>query len=164
PLAYRFDRIMTNRFYDILDNTYVHYCLSRRTDTAFRQEIGKPRRMTDRLRAKLDCWRDKPPSTADVTDPHFPGQPSTPLPSGSLPGDHRPPTDAGKLFTRSSYAAVLDGMDFLREECEQFYGRERPPTTMHRHVAERLALAPQKLPPHDLWLQRIAGMKAYPKR
>jgi len=164
PLAYRFNRIMTNRFYEILDFINMHYCLSRRTDTAFWQEIGKPGRMTDRLKAKLDFWRVKPPSNVDFEDQYFPGQPSTPLPSGSLPGDHRPPTDTGKLFTRSSYEAVLYGMDFLREECEQFYGRERPPTTMHRHVAERLALAPQKLPPHDLWLQRIAGMKAYPKR
>ena len=163
-LAYRFNRIMANRFYEILDFINMHYCLSRRTDTAFWREIARAEHVTDRLKAKLEFWRLKPPSNADFEDQYFPGQPTTLLPSGGLPGDHRPPIDTGKLFTRSSYEAVLYGMDFLREECENRYGNRRPPTAIHRHVAERLALAPQKLPPHDLWLQRIAGMNAYPRR
>jgi len=163
PLAYRFNRIMANRFYEILDFINMHYCLTRRTDSAFWRELRKPERMTDRLKAKLDFWRLKPPSNADFEDQYFPDQPRVPLPSGGLPGDHRPPVDTGRLFTRSSYEAVLYGMDFLDQECRALYGDLRPRTAMHRNVAERLALARGKLPPHDLWLQRVAGMAAYRK-
>jgi tryptophan halogenase len=78
PLAFRVNRILTNRFYEILDFINMHYCLTRRTDTAFWREIGKPERITERLRAKLDYWRIKPPSPSDfetlrLRGPVFPG-------------------------------------------------------------------------------------------
>jgi tryptophan 7-halogenase len=158
PLAYRFNRIMANRFYEILDFINMHYCQSRRADSEFWREIGKPQRITDRLKAKLEFWRVKPPSNVDFEDQFFPGQPNVPLPTGGIAGDHRAPIDTGKLFTRSSYEAVLYGMDFLGEEYRQRYGNARARTSIHRHVAERLAVAPQKLPPHALWLQRMVGM------
>ena len=164
PLAYRFNRIMTNRFYEILDFINMHYCLSRRKDSPFWRETGKAEHITDRLKAKLEFWRMKPPSNVDFEDQFFPGQPEIPLPSGGFPGDHRPPVDTGRLFTRSSYEAVLYGMDFLSEECRERYGDARPRTSIHRQVAERLAIAPRKLPPHDVWLQRVVGMPAWGKK
>jgi len=161
PFALRFNRIMTNRFYEILDFINMHYCLTRRTDSEFWCEVQRPERINGRLGAKLDFWRQKPPSAADFEDSWFPGQPSTPLPTGSLPGDHRSPVDTAALWGYESYEAVLYGMDFLRDECDAWYGKERPAPPVVRNVIERLALAPRKLPPHEVWLQHVLGMPAY---
>jgi len=161
PLAFRFNRIMANRFYEILDFINLHYCLSRRHDTEFWREIQKPERVTDRLQAKLAYWRMKPPSPTDFQDQFFPGMPNTALPSGGFAGDHRSPKDAGGIFGVDSHEAILYGMDFLREECSQWYGEDRPPTQIAEIIASRLKLAPQKLPPHDMWLQRAVGMPVY---
>lgn len=161
PLALRFNRIMTNRFYEILDFINLHYCLTRRRDTPFWREIGSGNRVNPRLQAKLDFWRTKPPSPADFQDPFFPGQDESPLPSGGLPGDHRPPIDTAGVFTLSSYEAVLYGMDFLREECDRWFGADRPPTVVPRAIAERARAVPARLPPHHVWLQRIAGMPEF---
>jgi tryptophan halogenase len=85
-----------------------------------------------------------------------------PLGPAGAPGDHRPPIDTGKLFTRSSYEAILYGMDFMRQECRERFGADLPPTTIHRRIVERLVLAPRKLPPHHLWLRHRVGMPDYP--
>ena len=140
----------------------MHYCLTRRDDSEFWREVRKPERIHDRLKAKLDFWRQKPVAVVDFEDQFLPGQPDTPLGSAGIPGDHRTPIDTGKIFTRSSYEAVMYGMDFLSEECRERYGDNRPPSTLHRRIAERLTLAPHKLPPHDLWLKRVVGMPDYP--
>jgi tryptophan halogenase len=163
PLAYRYNRIVANRFHEILDFINMHYCLTRRTDNDFWREVGKPERMTDRLRAKLDFWRVKPPSPADFEDQWFPGQPDTPLPSAGLPGDHRSPVDTAGTFTLSSYEAILYGMDFLKAECDQWFGTDRPASRVPKRIVDRLQIAPHKLPPHDVWLKRVAGMPDYPQ-
>lgn len=161
PLALRVNRILANRFYEILDFINMHYCLTRRTDTGFWREVQRPERINGRLKAKLDFWRMKPPSAADFEDALFPGQPTTPLPSGGLPGDHRNPVDTASLWGYESYEAVLYGMDFLAEECDAWYGQSRPPPSIVKNVIERLALAPRKLPPHDVWLHQVLGMPIY---
>lgn len=160
-MAFRFNRIVANRFYEILDFINMHYCLTRRTDTEFWRDVQRPERITDRLKAKLDFWRVKPPSPADFEDQFFPGQPDTPLPSGGLPGDHRSPVDTAGVFTLSSYEAILYGMDFLRAECDQWFGADRPPPKIPPRIIERLNMAPRKLPPHDVWLKEVAGMQDY---
>ena len=162
PLAFRFNRIMANRFYEVLDFINMHYCLTRRTDTKFWREVQRPERMTGRLRAKLDFWRVKPPTVADFEDQWFPSQTDSPLPSGNLPGDHRSPIDTANVFGIDSYEAILYGMDFLSTECDDWFGESRPATHMARTIVDRLALAPRKLPPHDLWLKRVVGMPDYP--
>src|SRR5690606_31597812 len=153
-----FNRIMANRFYEILDFINMHYCLTRRTDTAFWREVQRPERINARLQAKLDFWRVKPPTAGDFEDSFFPGQPQAPLPSGGLPGDHRAPIDTAGLWSYESYEAVLYGMDFLLEECDAWYGASRPPPQVLRNVLDKLRAAPRKLPPHHLWLQRVVGM------
>ena len=70
PLAFRVNRVMQNRFHEILDFINMHYCLTRRTDTEFWREVGRPERVTDRLQAKLDYWRMKPPSPQQTPTPH----------------------------------------------------------------------------------------------
>jgi tryptophan halogenase len=163
PLAFRYNRIIANRFHEILDFINMHYSLTRRKDNDFWREVGKPERMTDRLRAKLEFWRVKPPSPADFEDQWFPDQADTPLPSGGLPGDHRSPVDTAGVFTLSSYEAILYGMDFLSAECDQWFGTDRPASQALKRIVDRLQVAPHKLPPHDVWLKRIVGMPDYPK-
>ncbi|MCB1845341.1 MAG: tryptophan 7-halogenase, partial [Halioglobus sp.] len=162
PFAFRFNRIVTNRFYEVLDFINMHYCLTKRSDTEFWREVQRPERLNDRLAAKLEFWRSKPPSAADFEDQFFPGQPDTPLPSGGLPGDHRSPIDTAGLWGYESYEAVLYGMNFLEAECDAWYGRDRAPPPVLRNVIERLTVAQQKLLPHHTWLQRVLGMPEYP--
>lgn len=164
PLAYRFNRILANRFHEILDFINMHYCLTRRTDTEFWREVQRPERINDRLQAKLEFWRSKPPSPADFEDQFFPGQPDMPLPSGGLAGDHRTPVDTSGVFSLSSYEAILYGMDFLKAECDQWFGTDRPVSQVPRGIMERLQAAPHKLPPHDIWLKRVVGMPDYPTK
>ena len=162
PLAFRFNRIMANRFYEILDFINMHYCLTRRTDTEFWREVGRPERINDRLRAKLDYWRIKPPSVSDFVDQFFPGHPDTQLASGGPYGDNRYPIDNGRLWNHHSYEAILYGMDFLRDECREWYGENRPRPAVHKKVLDAINAAPDKLPPHDVWLKRMVGMPDYP--
>ena len=163
PLAYRYNRIVANRFHEILDFINLHYTLTRRRDNDFWCEVAKAARRTDRLRAKLDFWRVKPPSFADFEDQWLPGQADTPLSSAGLPGDHRSPIDTAGVFSLSSYEAILYGMNFLKNECDQWFGTNRPASQVPPRILDRLSAAPYKLPPHDQWLQRVVGMPAYPK-
>ncbi len=160
-LAFRFNRVMVNRFYEILDFINMHYCLTRRTDTEFWREVQKSERINDRLKAKLEFWRVKPPSPSDFEDQFVPGQPDRPL-SSKLPGDHRAPIDTAGLWGYESYEAILYGMDYLREECDAWFGTDRSKTRVLPRVIQKLQMAPQKLVRHDEWLHRVLGMPRYP--
>jgi len=163
PLAFRFNRVMANRFYEILDFINMHYCMTRRRDTAFWREVARPERINDRLRAKLEYWRIKPPSVSDFEDQHFPGQPATSVDTGGPAGDSRHPVDTGRLWNHYSYETVLYGMDFLRDECSDWYGAERPRPGVLQKVLDAVKTGPGKLPPHDVWLKRVVGMADYPE-
>ena len=162
PLAFRFNRIMANRFHEIVDFTNLHYCLTQRTDSDFWIEVQKRDRVSDRLRAKLDFWRHKPPSRSDFEDQFFPGQPEEPLPSSGLAGDYRAPINTAGLWSYEDYEVLLYGMDFLREECDERFGKNRPDPRILGTVVQRLNTARKKLPPHDLWLKQAFGMPDYP--
>jgi len=161
PLAFRFNRIMQNRYYEILDFINMHYCLTRRTDTEFWREVGRAERINDRLQAKLDYWRIKPPSASDFTDQFFPGQISNQSAMDAQYGDNRCPVDTGSLWNHHSYEAVLYGMDFLRDECNEWYGEHRPRPAIHKQVLDAVDTARDKLPPHDVWLRKVVGMTDY---
>jgi len=158
PFAYRFNRIMTNRFYEILDITNMHYCLTRRSDTEFWREVSKPERIHDRLKAKLDFWRSKIPSKSDFVDQRFPGQADMSLQSD----DHRSPVDTAALFGYENYETILYGMQFLADECDDWFGSKRPRTQVPRYIIRDLQQAPHSLPPHEVWLKTVAGMPEYP--
>jgi tryptophan halogenase len=162
PFAYRYNRIMANRFYEILDFINLHYCLTKRKDTEFWREVGKPGRINDRLRAKLDFWRSKVPSKSDFVDQCFPGSPEMHLQTGGLPGDHRSPVDTGAVFGLESYEAVLYGMQFLADECDDWFGAKRPRTQVPDYIVNDLKRAPAMLPPHEVWLKSAARMPDYP--
>jgi len=161
PLAFRYNRIMSNRFYELLDFVNLHYCLTRRRDNKFWREVQRPERISDRLQSKLDFWRVKRPTTADFEDQFFPGQSSKPLASGTIDGDYRGPIDTAGLWDEQDYECVLYGMDFLKHECDEWFGLERPDSIVAKGVVERLKIAPSKLPTHAQWLQHFCGMPDY---
>lgn len=160
-MAFRVNRILANRFYEILDFINMHYCLTRRTDTEFWREVTKSERINDRLQAKLDYWRKKPPSPHDFEDQFFPGQPAKPIGTGE--GDMRAPVDTAGLWGYDSYEAILYGMDFLRDECDEWFGKERPQTRIYPQVLNMLQAARQQLPPHEQWLNQVVGMPDFRK-
>lgn len=162
-LAGRYNRLMANRFYEILDFINMHYCMTKRTDTAFWREVQKPERITERLKAKLAYWRVKPPSAHDFQDQWYPGM-ATAGSATALSGaaDSRPAIDTGGLWNHESYECILYGMGFLEEECQQRFGPDLPPTGVHPAIIQRLQMARQKLPPHAIWLNRVLAMPEYP--
>lgn len=162
-MAFRVNRILANRFHEVLDFINMHYCLTRRTDTNFWKEVQKTERINDRLRAKLDYWRLKPPSPSDFEDQFFPGQPATPMMAGTWPGDQRAPIDTAGLWGHTSYEAILYGMDFLRENCDEWFGKQRPKTRLFQQVLNVVQEARQQLPPHDQWLIHRLGMQDFRK-
>ncbi|MBT1061979.1 tryptophan 7-halogenase [Bowmanella sp. Y26] len=160
-MACRYNRILSNRFYEILDFINMHYCLTKRTDTDFWQEVQRPERINPRLAAKLDFWRMKPPTASDFEDGWFPGQQSGIAAWGGAM-DQRPPVDTAGLWGHKSYECILYGMGFLEQECNEWFGHNRPPATIPPAILQRLQMARNKLPPHAVWLQRILGMPVYP--
>ena len=65
------------------------------------------------------------------------------------------------LWNHHSYEAVLYGMDFLREECESWFGSNRPPPAVNRQVLDAMEKAQKHLPPHDIWLRKVVNMGEY---
>jgi tryptophan 7-halogenase len=161
-MAFRYNRILSNRFYEILDFINMHYCMTRRTDTAFWREVQKPERINDRLKAKLEFWRMKPPSAADFEDGCFMGVASNGSDAIVNGPDLRPSVDTAQLWNHQSYECILYGMGFLDKECDERYGTNRPPMPVHPAIFERLKAAKVKLPPHAYWLKQILGMDDYP--
>jgi len=162
PLAFRVNRILENRFYEILDFINMHYCLTKRNDSEFWMEIRLPQRINDRLKAKLDFWKHKPPTQTDFEDQYFPGMPDTLITSASTTGDHRSPVDTGTLWSLFSYEAILYGMDFLKEECDVWYGKNRPRSVISQNILEKIRSAPNRLPTHEKYLKEVLGMQDYP--
>ncbi|MFZ1742316.1 MAG: tryptophan halogenase family protein [Pontixanthobacter sp.] len=76
------------RLYDeILEFVNLHYCLTRRTDTAFWREVQKPERIVPALAKRLAVWRHKPPTQYDFEIPL-------------------------QLFSVGSYEYIVFGMDY----------------------------------------------------
>jgi hypothetical protein len=49
-------------------------------------------------------------------------------------------------------------MDFLRDECDLWYGKDRPASQPLKLVDARVKLVRRHLPGHDAWLQSVCGM------
>lgn len=130
-LAASYNRILQDRYEEILDFIVLHYCLSRRTDTQFWREVQKPERIPERLRDRLDMWRYKSPSFSDFHD-------------------------SIQLFSHHTYEYVMYGMDFMRERLDQAAGGA-PATRVPEQINERLKLASSKLLAHDDYLLRRLG-------
>ena len=160
-MAFRFNRIMSNRYYEILDFINMHYCLTRRDDTAFWREVQKPERINDRLKAKLEHWHMKSPTMADFDDQSFYGYNyNRPITNDPLIDD-RPPVDTAGLWNHASYESILFGLDFRGPEFAEKLGDSRPPCQVLQHVFNTVRAAPNKLPPHHVWLHQALGMPAW---
>jgi tryptophan halogenase len=55
-------------------------------------------------------------------------------------------------------------MDFLREECDRWFGKNRPLARVPSNIARRLQMATNKLPTHEEWLRSVVHMPEYPVR
>jgi tryptophan halogenase len=163
-MAFRTNRVMAARYYEVLDFINLHYCLTKRTDTEFWREVQKPERVVPRLQAKLDYWRRKPPSGADFIDQFMPGMSNDGAGATDPTGDPRTLVDTGGLWNHQSYECILYGMDFMGDEFRRRCGAERPRPRVAPAVQQRLQAAPTKLPRHEVWLQRIGGMENYGTR
>ena len=157
-LAFRFNRIISNRYYEILDFINLHYCLTRRTDTAFWREVQKPERINDRLKAKLEHWQIKPPSSSDFEDQSFHGYNYNRASMNDPYIDDRPPVDTGSLWNHSSYEAILFGMDFRGPEFAARHPDNRASAKVVDFVIDAIQKAPKSLPPHHIWLHHALGM------
>ncbi|MEE4192922.1 MAG: tryptophan 7-halogenase, partial [Halieaceae bacterium] len=130
-LARAYNKIIVDRYEEILDFIVLHYCLTRRNDTAFWQEVQKPERIPERLRERLEMWRYKSPSFSDFHD-------------------------TIQLFSHHTYEYVMYGMDFLRERVDEAQGRA-PDTRVPPQVSDALRRARDTLIPHDSYLERALG-------
>jgi tryptophan halogenase len=81
--------------------------------------------------------------------------------AGGTMGDSRFPIDTGGLWNHHSYENVLYGMDFLRGECDEMFGKNRPRPTTLKSVHDAIKGVPGKHPRHDVWLRRMVGMADY---
>lgn len=159
-MAFRFNRIIYNRYLEILDFINMHYCLSRRTDTEFWREVQKPERITERLKAKFAYWKLKPPSASDFDDQYLPGF-AGPMQSGAMPGtDGRAAIDTAGIWNHESYEAIMYGMHYCGAPLPApLPGAAKP--TVRPPIIERLKQAQKKLPPHELYLSRVLGMPEF---
>ncbi|MEM6627336.1 MAG: tryptophan halogenase family protein [Pseudomonadota bacterium] len=132
PLADRFNAIIDQRYEEILDFVVLHYCITRRTDTAFWREVSKPNRIPDRLASWLETWKLKSPSHSDFHD--------------SL-----------QLFSHHTYEYVLYGMDHGRERIANIDPARLPATPVPRDVQGAVAQGRRVLPSHDDWLRAELG-------
>jgi tryptophan halogenase len=63
--ARQFNHIMARRYERVVDFLKVHYCLTKRTDTAFWRDSTDPASIPDSLKELLDRWRFRPPEFMD---------------------------------------------------------------------------------------------------
>lgn len=68
--ARQFNAQMAKRYEHVIDFIKLHYCLSRRADTAFWRDNRAPESLSDALKDRLDRWRSRPPSFLDIDMNH----------------------------------------------------------------------------------------------
>ena len=157
-MSYRYNRIMSNRFYEILDFINMHYCLTQRTDTDFWLEVQKPEHINDRLKAKLEYWAMKLPTPLDFEDQCFAGLTFNAAASSLFSSG---PVDTAGLWNNESYLCILLGMGFESAEYAWLNNINQSQPQIFRRVLESLQEAQKTLPPHAIWLQNTVGMKNY---
>jgi tryptophan halogenase len=136
-----FNRLMDERYRRIYDFIKLHYCLSRRSDSAFWRDNTDFASVPDSLKARLETWRCRPPHRLDfVTDT--------------------------EMFLPASWQYILYGMEFqtgLDTLRAAYRERERAQAefAMLRQVAPHAA---RDLPDHRALLERICAGAENPAR
>jgi len=136
-MAQQFNRGMTEWFELTFDFIKLHYCLSRRTDSAFWIDNRDPVTIPERLKHQLEMWRTRPTNRMDLRQ-------------------MRP------TFGESSYHQILFGMDFIPDLTgEEFiYPFKTHAGYQARQIASQLTQELAILPDHrDLLTSIYASVK-----
>lgn len=133
-IAPRFNEAMNARYARIVDFLKLHYCLTRRTDSAFWRDNADPASMPASLRDQLALWRHRPPHRLDFV------------------------TDL-EMFLPASWQFVLYGMEFATDPAalrpmHAQSARAREEFRMLHAVAAR---AVDDLPPHRALLDALCA-------
>lgn len=136
-VARHFNALMTRRYERIFDFIKMHYCLSRRTDSAFWVDNADPRSVPDSLQDQLAMWRSRPPHRLDFV------------------------TDV-EMFLPASWQFILYGMEFRTDlqPARAFHPRfehARAEFAMIRALAPRAAA---DLPDHRELVERMCARHA----
>ncbi|MBL4802767.1 MAG: tryptophan 7-halogenase [Emcibacter sp.] len=135
-LSEKFNRIMSDRFDEVLSFINLHYCMTQRTDTEFWQEVRRPERILRDLQEQFEYWKIKPPSMADFRDQLT-------------------------IFNSINYELVLYGMDFQRDYFTKKFGPNLPPINTPDFITNRLNILSKNMPTHEAWLQQNLDMPRY---
>lgn len=132
----RFNTAMYSRYERIIDFIKLHYCLTRRADTAFWRDNADPASVPESLRDLLAMWRCRPPHRLDFT------------------------TDL-EMFMPASWQFILYGMEFDTDLSPMRAAHPRSDEArrefdMIRTVA---AHAAADLPPHRALLDELCAPK-----
>jgi tryptophan halogenase len=133
-VARHFNALMARRYERIFDFIKMHYCLSRRADSAFWIDNADPRSIPDALRDQLAMWRSRPPHRLDFV------------------------TDV-EMFLPASWQFILYGMEYPTDlrPARSFYPRveqARDEFAMIRSLAPRAAA---DLPDHRELVERLCA-------
>ncbi|MBX2857780.1 MAG: tryptophan 7-halogenase [Cellvibrionaceae bacterium] len=126
-LQQRFNRLLQNRYEEILNFIVLHYCLSQRDDTPFWREVRKPARIPAALQELFELWREK---ACSHTDFH----------------------DAMQLFGHMNYEYILYGMQFPAPP--SLTAPSKKNLELPTWVKKELTLGREKLPLHNTWLRQ----------
>ena len=131
-MAARFNASMTALFEEILDFINLHYCLSRRHDTAFWQEVQRAEHTTPRLRERLRLWRHKPVSARDFDE-------------------------TLRLFSPQSYEFILYGMGYTPRAA-----KTGPAARIPAQIQKIVTASKAKFGTHEHCLRSITGAEIAP--
>jgi len=123
--AQQFNDIMVRRYAHVVDFIKMHYCLTRRTDTAFWCDNAQDSTIPDSLQARLERWRYRVPDFVDVDLNH-------------------------DIFTEANWQYVLYGMGF-RTDIQARAGALKYADDARAAFADiprQAAIARTKLPSH----------------
>ena len=87
--AKSFNRFIASLYEEIRDFIVLHYCLTKRDDTAHWREVARPENLPDRVRDYLEIWSRRAPSPEDL--------------------------ETHSAFLAESYQYVLFGLDWIGE-------------------------------------------------
>lgn len=124
PAADLYNRLMSNRFDKITDFLKLHYCLSKRDEPFWRDNVNSST-IPDSLQEKLEMWRFRTPSRFDFV------------------GDY-------ETFLPISYHAVLYGMGFVTdlEAASASYRAKKSARARFAEIAGMVPRAMAELPSH----------------
>jgi len=137
PVATTFNRLMRERYERVVDFIKLHYCLTRRTDSAFWIDNADPRSIPDSLKAKLAMWRGRPPHRLDFV------------------------TDL-EMYPPSSWQYVLYGMEFQTalHASATDPARHAEAAEEFRTIARLAERALADLPPHRSLVDHLCARRA----